>query len=87
MRNNSFRHCYVIQKLISRKSKKYVSHITDDDDCGDLRKIDVLLLTHEFDTIALYITHPLIYNSEERYSEYSRVLLDKIQKKIEELAK
>ena len=73
--------------MVSRKAQKYVSTLVDENDHGDLRKIDALLLTHQFDTDALYITHPLIFKSENRYSEYKNILLDKIQKKIEELAK
>lgn len=73
--------------MVSRKAQKYVSTLDDENDNGDLRKIDVLLLTHTYDTDALYITHPLIYKSDNRYAEYKNNLLDKIQKKIEELAK
>lgn len=62
---------------MTRKSQKYVSSVTEDEG-GELRKIDVLLLTHEYDTEALYITHPLNYLSKDRYPEYSSILLDKI---------
>jgi hypothetical protein len=64
--------------------QKYVSSVTDDEG-SELRKIDVLLLTHQFDTEALYISHPLIFTSKERYSEYS-LLLERIDKKLQEFA-
>jgi hypothetical protein len=49
-----------VHKIIGRKSEKYVSGGTEDEG-GELRKIDVILLTHQFDTQALYLTHPLIF--------------------------
>jgi hypothetical protein len=58
-----------------------VSSVTEGEG-GELRKIDVLLLTHEYDTEALYVTHPLNFQSRERYPEYCQILLDKVQKKI-----
>ena len=58
IKSHAFRHCYVVHKLVTRKSQRYVSSVTEDEG-GELRKIDVLLLTHDFDTEALYITHPL----------------------------
>lgn len=60
----------MVHKVVSRKSQKYVSQITEAEG-GELREIDVLLLTHDYDTEALYITHPLNFHSKERYLEYS----------------
>jgi hypothetical protein len=60
IKSHVFRHCYIVHKIIGRKSEKYVSGGTEDEG-GELRKIDVILLTHQFDTQALYLTHPLIF--------------------------
>lgn len=70
IRTQTFRHCYVIHKVTSCKAQKYVSS-RNEDGGADVRRIDVLLLTHQYDADALYVTHPLMFATKDRYPEYS----------------
>lgn len=79
IKNHAFRYSYIVHRVVTCKISKYVS--TAD---GGLRKIDVLLLTHQFDNEALFITHPLIFQDSKRRPEYTANLLEKIQAKLHE---
>jgi len=69
IRTQAFRHSYIIHKVTSCKAQSYVS-TQNEDGSAEVRRIDVLLLTHDYDSDALYVTHPLMFNTKDRYPEY-----------------
>jgi hypothetical protein len=58
--DNAFKFSYVCNKIAIRLTKKYV---IDPKNPEVMRKIDVIIATHDYDNICLYLTVPLIYES------------------------
>lgn len=58
--DNAFKFSYAVNKIAIRLTKKYV---IDPANSEIMRKLDVIILTHEYDTLCLYLTVPLIYES------------------------
>ena len=51
---------------------------------NDLRVMDVLILTHQYDSLCLYLTAPIIFQTQERHPEYSSIILGFMEEKIRE---
>ena len=63
IKNHSFKHTYIINRVEMRKKRKYMSSGGAQAEGGkqDLRKMDVLILTHKYDSLCLYLTAPIIF--------------------------
>ena len=67
-----------------RKKRKYMSTGGAGTEGGkqDLRKMDVLILTHKYDSLCLYLTAPIIWKTEESHPEFASIILDAMEEKI-----
>jgi hypothetical protein len=74
--DNHFKFSYVCNKINIRRTKKYVMDPKNPD---IMRKLDVIILTHEYDSICLYLTVPLIYESVKLYPEYTSIVLEAVK--------
>ena len=75
IKNHSFRHSYIINRVVIRRKRKYMSSRGQEGGSQELRKMDVLILTHKYDSLCLYITAPVIFQSKESYPEFSSIIL------------
>lgn len=71
VKHHAFMQTYVINRITIRKTKHYIS-IPKRNKKGEseLVKKDVLMITHIYDTKALFLTAPIIFNSRENYPEF-----------------
>ena len=87
IRNNQFKHSYILHKVEVRPTRKDIISMFGQDastpDAQRLRKIDVLMLTHRYDTKCMYVTVPQIFENEYRYPEFTDFVLEKVKRIIE----
>ena len=83
VKHHAFTHTYIINRITIRRTKKYIA-IPDGKKKGEteLMKKDVLLITHNYDTNALFMTAPIIFNTRETYPEFKKVILETLMEKI-----
>ena len=83
VKHHAFTHTYIINRITIRRTKKYIA-IPDGKKKGEteLMKKDVLLITHNFDNNALFMTAPIIFNTRETYPEFKKVILETLMEKI-----
>ena len=46
----------------------------------------MIIVTHEYDKFALYLTVPLIYESDKLYSAYTAIVLEQIKTRIQKFS-
>ena len=81
--NHSFKHAYIINGIMMRKKRKYMAFGSPaEGGKSDLRTMDVLILTHKYDSLCLYLTAPIIFESQTSHPEYSSIILDAMEEKI-----
>ena len=83
VKHHAFTHTYIINRVTIRRTKKYIA-IPDGKKKGEteLMKKDVLLITHNYDNNALFMTAPIIFNTRETYPEFKKVILETLMEKI-----
>ena len=90
MKDSAFKYSYVVNRVTIRKTQKYLGFQETDNESGghkvDLRKIDVLILTHSYDTNVMYLTAPLLFTCKERHPEFQSIVLETLQEKIQNQA-
>jgi len=64
VKHHAFTHTYVINRITIRKTKHYIA-IPNGNKKGEteLMRKDVLMITHNYDTKAMFLTAPIIFNT------------------------
>lgn len=88
VRHHAPTHTYIINRIMMRRSKKYIA-VPDKSGNGQvsLQKKDVLLITHEYDTNCLFLTAPIIFDTPHAYPEFRTTILEKYTERIENFSK
>jgi hypothetical protein len=66
VKRHDFKCCYIIYKVLVRRTRVYIGSGDENGEVEKPRKIDTLLISHRFDDECLYITIPEIFEGHSQ---------------------
>jgi hypothetical protein len=84
IRNNTSKYSYAISGVIIRQTTKYINVPGE----KKLRKIGCLMLCHSYDTLCMFLTLPMYYESQDLLGQFNRIsrVLAAVREKVEVMA-